>query len=93
MRNLRATVSFLVAPSAGATVGQVRGDIEKLASTIGAIDGSDTVPDAMGKALSDARDDDPFSEVAAEAAAPAHRLGGAFDAVAQHLACDQTPSG
>jgi len=104
LRNLRATVSFLEAPSVGATVGQVRGDIEKLDSTIGAVDGSDTVPDAMSKTLSDARDDyqdvlsgigddDPFSEVAAEAAAPARRLGGAFDAVAQLLTCDQTPSG
>jgi hypothetical protein len=104
LRNLRATVSFLEAPSAGATVGQVRGDIEKLSSTVGAVDGSDSVPDAMGKAMSDARDDyqdvlngigddDPFSEVAAQAAGPARRLGGAFDAVVQHLACDRTPSG
>jgi hypothetical protein len=104
LRNLRATVSSLEAPNADARVGEVRGDIEKLASTIAAIDGSDAVPDAMGKALSDARDDyrdvlngigddDPFSEVAAEAAAPARRLGGAYDVVVQHLACDQTPSG
>ena len=104
LRNLRATVSFLEAPSAGASVGEVRGDIEKLNSTVAAIDGSDAVPNAMGKALSDARDDyldlldgigddDPFSGVAAEAAAPARRLGGAYDGVVQHLACDQTPSG
>jgi len=104
LRNLRATVSSLEAPTAEATVGEVRGDLEKLASTIGAVDGAASVPDAMGTALSDARDDyrdvldgigddDPFSEVAAEAAAPARRLGGAYDAVVQHLACDQTPSG
>jgi len=104
LRNLRATVSFLEAPSAGASVGEVRGDIEKLNSTVAAIDGSDAVPNAMGKAISDARDDylglldgigddDPFSGVAAEAAAPARRLGGAYDMVVQHLACDQTPSG
>jgi len=104
LRNLRATVSSLEAPNTDATVGEVRGDIEKLASTIGAVDGSDAVPDAMGKALSDARDDyrdvldgigddDPFSEAAAEAAAPARRLGGAYDEVVQHLECDRTPSG
>ena len=103
LRNLRDTVIFLEAPSAGASVGEVRGDIEKLNGTIGAIERSEAVPDAMGKTLSEARDDyrdlldgvgddDPFSEVAAEAAAPARRLGGAFDAVVQHLACDQTPS-
>jgi hypothetical protein len=103
LRNLRATVTFLESPSAGARVGEIRGDIEKLTSTVGAVDGSDAVPDALGEALSDARDDygdildgigddDPFSEVAAEAAAPARRLGGAYDAVVQHLACDQTPS-
>ncbi|MDP9301589.1 MAG: hypothetical protein M3P43_11970 [Actinomycetota bacterium] len=104
LRNLRATVSFLESPSAGARVGEVRGDIEKLTSTVGAVDGSDAVPGAMGEALSEARDDyrdlldgvgddDPFSELAAEAAAPARRLGGAYDAVMQHLGCDQTPSG
>jgi hypothetical protein len=104
LRNLRATVSFLEAPSAGTGVGEVRGDIEKLTSTVSAVEGSDAVPDPMGEALSAARDDyrdlldgigddDPFSKVAAEATAPARRLGGAYDAVVEHLACDRTPSG
>jgi hypothetical protein len=104
LRNLRATVSFLEAPTASASVGEVRGDIEKLTSTVSAVAGSDAVPDPMGGAFSAARDDyrdlldgigddDPFSKVAAEAAAPARRLGGAYDAVVEHLACDRTPSG
>ena len=103
LRNLRATVSFLEAPSGDARVGEVRGDIEKLGSTIGAIAGSNAVPDTIGQALSDARDDygdllhgvgddDRFSGVAAQAAAPARRLGGAYDAVVQYLGCDRTPS-
>jgi hypothetical protein len=104
LRNLRATVSFLEAPSPGTSVGEVRGDIEKLTSTVSAVEGSDAVPDPMGGAFSAARDDyrdlldgigddDPFSKVAAEAAAPARRLGGAYDAVVERLACDPTPSG
>jgi hypothetical protein len=104
LRNLRATVSFLEAPSAGTSVGEVRGDIEKLTSTVSAVEGSDAVPDPMGEEFSAARDDyrdlldgigddDPFSKVAAEAAAPARRLGGAYDEVVDDLACDRTPSG
>jgi hypothetical protein len=104
LRNLRATVSFLEAPSPGASVGEVRGDLEKLTSTVRAVEGSDAVPDPMGGAFSAARDgyrdllngigdDDPFSKVASEAAAPARRLGGAYDAVVEDLACDRTPSG
>ena len=91
LRNLRATVSFLEAPGPGTSVGEVRGDIEKLTSTVSAVAGPDVVPDPMGEAFSAARDDyrdlldgvgddDPFSNVAAEAAAPARRLGGAYDA-------------
>jgi hypothetical protein len=103
LRNLRATVSFLEAPSAGASVGEVRGDIEKLTSTVSAVEGSDAVPDPMGEAFSAARDDyrdlldgvgddDRFSTVAAEVAAPARRLAGAYDAVVEQLTCDRTPS-
>lgn len=97
-------MSFLEAPSPGTSVGEVRGDIEKLTSTVSAVEGSDAVPDPLGGAFSAARDDyrdlldgigddDPFSKVAAEAAAPARRLGGAYDAVMEDLACDGTPSG
>jgi hypothetical protein len=104
LRNLRATVSFLEAPGAGTSVGEVRGDIEKLTSAVSAVEGSDAVPDPMGEAFSAARDDyrdlldgigddDPFSKVAAETAASARRLGGAYDAVVEQLACDRTLSG
>ena len=104
LRNLRATVSFLEAPSPGTSVGEVRGDIEKLTSTVSAVEGSDAVPDPLGGAFSAARDDyrdlldgigddDPFSKVASEAAAPARRLGGANDPVVEDVAGDRTPSG
>ena len=97
-------MSFLEAPSPGASVGEVRGDLEKLTSSVRAVEGSDAVPDPVGGAFSAARDDyrdlldgigddDPFSKVAAEAAAPARRLGGAYDAVVEQLACDRTRSG
>jgi hypothetical protein len=101
--NLRATVAFLGSPSATATVGQVRGDIEKLDSTIGGVSASGLVPRSLANELSDARDayrdvfggigdDDPFSSVSAEAAAPARRLGAAYDAVVADLACAPSPS-
>jgi hypothetical protein len=103
LMNLRATVVFLEAPSATATVGEVRGDIEKLESTIGAVGGSSAVPESIGDELGDARDayrdlldgvgdDDPFSSVAAAAAAPARRLGAAYDAAIGALACGTSPS-
>jgi len=103
LTNLRATVAHLEAPSAGATVGEVRGDIEKLDSTVGAITGSSAIPDAIGKELEDARDDyrdvfdgigddDPFSSYASQAAEPARRLGTAYDEVVADLGCGRTPS-
>jgi hypothetical protein len=101
--NLRATVAFLESPSATATVGEVRGDLAKLGSTIGAVGGSSLVPEPVGDELEDARDayqdvfdgigdDDPFSSVGAEAAAPARRLGAAFDAAFSVLGCGRSPS-
>jgi hypothetical protein len=101
--NLRATVAFLESPSSTATVGEVRGDLAKLDSTIGAVGGSSLVPEPVGDELEDARDeyrdvfdgigdDDPFSSVGAEAAAPARRLGAANDAVLTVLGCGRSPS-
>jgi hypothetical protein len=101
--NLRATVGSLEAPTADATVGEVRGDLAKLDSTVGAVSGSDAVPDAIGDALEDARDDyrdvfdgvgddDPFASYAAATSAPARRLGDAYDAAVSALACGRSPS-
>jgi len=98
LANLRATVAFLEAPPPTSTVGEVRGDIAKLDSTIGEAQASNAVPDAIGKELGDARDayrdvfdgvgdDDPFSTYAREAAEPARRLGTAFDSVVAVLGC------
>jgi hypothetical protein len=103
LTNLRATVSELEAPGPNVTVGEVRGDIDKLASTVGTVGGSTAIPDALGDELEDARDayldvfdgigdDDRFSSVATEASAPARRLGGAYDAVVAALACGRSPS-
>jgi hypothetical protein len=101
--NLRATVAFLQSPPATATVGEVRGDIEKLDSTIGAIGASSAVPEPIATQLEDARDDyrdvfdgigddDPFSSVAAASVGPAGRLGAAYGAVVAALACGRSPS-
>jgi hypothetical protein len=101
--NLRATVAFLESPPATATVGEVRGDIEKLDSTIGAVGGSSFVPETTSKQLEDARDDyrdvfdgigddDPFSSVADQTVEPARRLGSAYDTVVATLACGRSPS-
>ena len=103
LSNLRATVTFLESPDASATVGVVRGDIAKLDSTVGAVGASAAVPDAVGDELRDARDeyqdvfagigdDDPFSSVATQAAAPARRLGTAYAAAVGALGCDRSPS-
>jgi len=103
LANLRATVAALESPDATATVGEVRGDIDKLASTVAAVDTSSAVPKAVGDELGAARDDyldvfggigddDPFSSFAAEAAAPARRLGGAYDAVVSVLECGRSAS-
>ena len=101
--NLRATVAFLESPPATATVGEVRGDIEKLDSTIGAVGGASFVPESASKPLEDARDDyrdvfdgigddDSFSSVADQTAEPARRLASAYDAVVTTLACGRSPS-
>jgi len=101
--NLRSTIAFLESPPATATVGEVRGDLEKLDSTVGAIGGSSIVPESTSKQLEDARDDyrevfdgigddDPFSSFADRAAGPAQRLGSAYDAVDNTLACGRSPS-
>lgn len=101
--NLRATVAFLESPPATSTVGEVRGDIEKLDSTIGAIGGSSVVPESTSKQLEAARDDyrdvfdgigddDAFSTYADQTADPARRLGAAYDAVVATLACGRSSS-
>ncbi len=103
LTNLRATMAFLESPNPNATVGEVRGDLAKLESTIGAVGGASLVPEPLGDELEDARDayrdvfdgigdDDPFTSVGAEAAAPARRLGAAYDAVVAVLRCGRSPS-
>jgi len=103
LMNLQATVAYLEAPPSTTTVGEVRGDIAKLDSTVGAVAGSSAVPEALGKELGDARDayrdifngvgdDDSFATYAHDAATPAQRLGAAYDSVVAVLACGRSPS-
>jgi hypothetical protein len=96
--NLNRTVAFLVAPPSAASVGEVRGGLDKLDPTFSAIAGSDAVPEADTDALLEARDDylealegigddDRFGALVVTTAGAAQRLAGAFEAVERHLAC------
>jgi hypothetical protein len=102
LTNLQATVAYLVAPLPGATVGDVRGALDKIDSTLEAVHDDADVPDIEDDALLDARtayrdaiehtgDDDPFTSHVAETAGVAQGLGRAYDAVVARLACSAPP--
>jgi hypothetical protein len=88
---LRATVAFLAAPDAEASVGEVRSGLDKLDPTFAHI------PESVGGGLFDARDayrdlvngvgdDDRFSSIAGDAAV-SRTLGVAYGSVLTRLAC------
>jgi hypothetical protein len=96
--NLQATVDFLAAPGPAATVGEVRGALDKLDPTLQAVHEDDAVPDAEDNALLDAQkayrdqienlgDDTPFAPTAAATASIAQGLLHGYDVVRQELAC------
>ena len=96
--NLQATVDFLAAPGPAATVGEVRGALDKLDPTLQAVHEDDAVPDAEDNALLDAQeayrdqienlgDDTPFAPTAAATASIAQGLLHGYEAVRQELAC------
>ena len=98
LTNLRATVAFLETPPANATVGDVRGALDKIDSTWQAVHDDADVPDAEDDALLDARDayqdeiekvgdDDLFAPHVAATAGVAQALARAYDAVRVQLAC------
>jgi hypothetical protein len=99
LTHLQATVDFLAAPPTDATVGDVRGALEKLDSTWQAVHDDPDVPDAEDDALLDAReayqdeihgvgDDDLFAPSVASTAGIARGLSDAYGAVRSRLACD-----
>jgi hypothetical protein len=102
LTNLQATVTFLAAPPPEATVGDVRGALEKIDSTWQAVHDDSDVPDAEDDALLDARkayqdeiekvgDDDLFAPHVAATAGIAEALARAYDAVLVRLACPGVP--
>jgi hypothetical protein len=100
--NLQPTVDLLATPPADATVGDVRGALEKIDSTLQAIHDETDVPDAQDDALLDAKDayddaiqdfgdDDAFAPHAAAAAGIASGLADAYAAARASLACQTDP--
>jgi hypothetical protein len=96
--NLQATVSFLAAPDPSATVGEVRGALDKLDPTFQAVHNDDTVPDAEDNALLDAQqayrdqianmgDDTPFAPTMSSASSIGPALLHDYEVVRQRLAC------
>jgi hypothetical protein len=101
--HLRATVTLLARPPAGATVGQVRAALEKLDPTFDAVGRSSLIPDALRSELAEAReeyedamdgvgDDDPAATVTADVADARLRLDAAYSAIVGGLGCGGTSS-
>jgi hypothetical protein len=98
LTNLQATVTYLAAPPPDATVGDVRGALDKIDSTWQAVHDDPDVPDAEDDALMDARDsyvdaiekvgdDDLFAPRVAETQGVAQGLAQAYIAARASLAC------
>jgi hypothetical protein len=96
--NLQATVQFLAAPDPSATVGEVRGALDKLDPTFQSVHDDDAVTDDQDDALLDAQDDyrdaiadlgddTPFGPTRAATAATGQALLHDYEAVRQQLAC------
>ena len=96
--NLQATVEFLAAPDPSATVGEVRGALDKLDPTFQAVHDDDAVPDAEDNALLDAQqayrdqiadlgDDTPFAPTMQATSPIGQALLHDYDVVRQRLAC------
>ena len=96
--NLQPTVDYLAAPPADATVGDVRGALEKIDSTLQAVHDDPDVPDAQDDALLDAKDayddaihgvgdDDAFGPWIGQTAGVARALHDAYAVVRATLVC------
>ncbi len=104
LTNLQSTVALLAEPPPDATVGDVRGALEKLDSTWDALHDDAAIPDDEDAALTDARDeygdaiedfgdDDAFAPHVAATAGVAERLQRSYEEAKSRLACpaDLTP--
>jgi hypothetical protein len=96
--NLQPTVDLLAAPPVDATVGDVRGALEKIDPTLQAVHDDTDLPDAQDDALLDAKDayedaihgigdDDAFAPHATATAGIARGLADAYTAVRTSLGC------
>lgn len=96
--HLEATVVVFSTPPADATVGQVRGAIEKLDPTISNAEDADVVADADAEALRTEHeaalealepygDDTPLADVPPERLAPASALASRYRATVASLGC------
>jgi hypothetical protein len=98
LTNLQATVAFLAAPGPEATVGDVRGALDKLDSTWQTVHDDPDVPDDEDDALLNSQDvyrdliegigdDDVFAPHIAETAGVAQALMRSYQAVRVRLVC------
>ncbi len=96
--NLQATVEFLAAPDPSATVGEVRGALDKLDPTFQSVHHDDAVTDEQDDALLDAQDDyrdalenlgddTPFAPTMSSTSSVAQALLNDYEVVRQQLAC------
>jgi hypothetical protein len=98
LTNLAATVAFLETPPRNATVGDVRGALDKLDGTLAAVHDDPDVPDAQDDALLQSQDDyrtviegvgddDPFSPYVAASQGIAEGLVRSYQSVRASLDC------
>jgi hypothetical protein len=103
LTNLQSTVSFLAAPPPTATVGEVRGSLDKVEATFGTVHGDEDVPDEEDDQLISAQedyrdelkgigDDDAFAPYVSVTAGPAQRLETSYGAVRARLVCPSSPA-
>jgi hypothetical protein len=96
--NLQATVEFLAAPDPSATVGEVRGALDKLDPTFQSVHDDDAVTDDQDDALLDTQDDyrdaiadlgddTPFAPTAAATSSMGQALLHDYEVVRQQLDC------
>ena len=97
--SFRATFALLLAPPPDATVGEVRGALEKVAPFLGRISDSDATPRSLDDAIDEAEtsfrdgldglgDDEPASVAERALARARPRMADAVEAAASSLACD-----
>lgn len=98
LTNLQSTVALLASPPPDATVGDIRGALEKVDSTWEALHDDPAIPDDQDAELQDAKDeygdaihdfgdDDAFAPHAATTAGVAQRLDRSYEAAKSRLAC------